>query len=187
MSIGDIGQNMLIGVISGIISSIIVTRAFMIIQGYLNEFAQIRVIALKIYRADIFLRVIASQASKYVTYEKNPNNVIREIADFHKEAIFVNEILKEIRDECLFSQYSYKTLEEYKKVVKAAFINNIDDIETCSVDELGDFATCTSRLDDEYKKLDKRKTNDILKILLKDIIIWIFSIGFLLVSLILIA
>lgn len=49
MSIGDVGQNMLIGVISGIISSIIVTRAFMIIQGYLNEFAQIRVIALKIY------------------------------------------------------------------------------------------------------------------------------------------
>ena len=69
MSIGDIGQNMLIGVISGIISSIIVTRAFMIIQNYLNEFAQIRVIALKIYRADIYLHVIASQASKYVIYE----------------------------------------------------------------------------------------------------------------------
>lgn len=83
--------------------------------------------------------------------------MIREIADFHKEAIFVNEILKEIRDECLFSQYSYKTLEVYKKVVKAELINNIDDIETCSVDELGDFATCTSRLGDEYKKIDKRK------------------------------
>lgn len=62
MSLSDIGQNMLIGVISGIVSSIIVTRVFMIIQGYLNEFVQIRVIALKIYRADIYLHVIASQA-----------------------------------------------------------------------------------------------------------------------------
>ena len=93
-----------------------------------------------------------------------------------------------MRDECLFSQYSYNTLEEYKNGVKAAFINNIDDIETCSVDELGNFATQTSRLDDEYKKIDKRKrTNDIMKMILKDITIWIFSIGVLLVSLILIA
>ena len=84
MSIGDIGQNMLIGVVSGIISSVIVTRTFMIIQGYLNEFAQIRIIALKIYRVNIYLPVIVSQASKYVTYEQNPNQMIREIADFHK-------------------------------------------------------------------------------------------------------
>lgn len=188
VGIGDIGQNMLIGVVSGIISSVIVTRTFMIIQGYLNEFAQIRIIALKIYRVNIYLHVIVSQASKYVTYEENPNKMIREIADFHKEAVFVNKILKEVRDECLFSQYSYNTLEEYKNGVKAAFINNIDDIETCSVDELGNFATQTSRLDDEYKKIDKRKrTNDIMKMILKDITIWIFSIGVLLVSLILIA
>lgn len=187
MSIGDIGQNMLIGVISGIISSIIVTRAFMIIQGYLNEFAQIRVIALKIYRADIYLHVIASQASKYVTYEENPNKMIREIADFNKEATFVNRILEEARDECLFSEYSYNTLEKYRNSVKAAFINIIDDIETCSVDELGNFVTQTSGLYDEYKKIDKRKTNDILQIILKDITILIFSIGVLLASIILIA
>lgn len=187
MSIGDIGQNMLIGVISGIISSIIVTRAFMIIQSYLNEFAQIRVIALKMYRADIYLHVIASQASKYVTYEENPNKMIKEIADFNKEAIFVNKIIEEVRDECLFSQYSYNTLEEYRNGVKLALINSIDDIETCSVDELGNFATRTSGLYDEYKKIDKRKRNDILKIILKDITIWVFSIGVLLVSLILIA
>lgn len=187
MSIGDIGQNMLIGVISGIISSIIVTRTFMIIQSYLNEFAQIRVIALKIYRADIYLHVIVSQASKYVTYEENPNKMIREIADFNKKAIFVNKILEEVRDECFFSQYSYNTLEEYRNGVKEALINYIDDIETCSVDELGNFATRTSGLYDEYKKIDKTKKNDILKIILKDITIWIFSIGALLVSLILIA
>ena len=137
---------------------------------------------------NIYLHVIVSQASKYVTYEENPNKMIREIADFHKEAVFVNKILKEVRDECLFSQYSYNTLEEYKNGVKAAFINNIDDIETCSVDELGNFAIQTSRLDDEYKKIDKRKrTNDIMKMILKDITIWIFSVGVLLVSLILIA
>lgn len=187
MSIADIGQNMLIGVISGIISSIIVTRAFMIIQSYLNEFAQIRVIALKIYRADIYLRVIVSRASKYVTYEENPNKKIREIADFNKEAIFVNKIIEEVRDECLFSQYSYDTLEKYRNGVKAALINNIDDIETCSVDELENFATHTFGLYDEYKKIDKRKRNDILKIILKDITIWIFSIGVLFVSLILTA
>lgn len=185
MGISDIGQNMLIGVISGIISSIIVTRAFMIIQSYLSEFAQIRIIALKMYRADIYLHVIASQASKYVTYEENPDKIIGEIADFNKEAIFVNKIIEEVRDECLFSQYSYNTLEEYRNTVKAALINNIDDIETCSIDELGNFATRISEIYDEYKKIDKRK--DILKIILKDITIWIFSIGVLFVSLMLIA
>lgn len=187
MSISGIGQNMLIGVISGIISSIIVTRAFMIIQSYLSEFAQIRIIALKMYRADIYLHVITSQTSKYVTYEENPDKMIREIADFNKEAIFINKIIEEVRDECLFSQYSYNTLEEYRNGVKATLINNVNDIETCNVDELGNFATRISGLYDEYIKIDKRKRNDILKIILKDITLWIFSIGVLLVSLILIA
>lgn len=187
MSISDIGQNMLIGVVSGIISSIIVTRAFMIIQCYLSEFAQIRIIALKVYRADIYLHVITSQASKYVTFEENPDKIIREIADFNKEAIFVNKIIEEVRDECLFSQYSYNTLEEYRNTVKAALINNIDDIETYSIDELGNFATRISGIYDEYKKIDKRKRKDISKIILKDITIWIFSIGVLFVSLMLIA
>ncbi len=112
--------------------------------------------------------------------------MIREIADFNKEALFVNKILEEIRDECLFSQYSYNTLEKYRTGVKAAFINIIDDIETCNVDEIENLASRTSELYDEYKKIDKRKINDILKIIFKDITIWIFSIGVLLVSLILI-
>ncbi len=187
MSISDIGSNMLIGVMSGIISSIIVTRVFMIIQSYLDELAQIRIIALKIYRADIYLRVITSQASKYDSYEENPNKMIGEIANFNKETKFVNKILEEVRDECLFSQYSHNTLEKYREDVKEEFKQNIDDIETYNVDELGNFAIRTSKLYDEYKKINKRKINDILKIILKDITIWIFLIGILIVSLILIA
>ena len=70
MNISDIGSNVLIGIVSGIVSSIIVTRIFMLIQSYLDEFRQIRIVALKIYRADVYLRMIISQASKYVSYEK---------------------------------------------------------------------------------------------------------------------
>lgn len=36
MNIGETGCNLLIGIISGMISSIIVTRAFMLIQEYLD-------------------------------------------------------------------------------------------------------------------------------------------------------
>ena len=92
MNISDIGSNMLIGIISGFISSIIVTRTSMLMQSYLDEFRQISIVALKIYRVDIYLRVIISQASKYVTYEKDHNKMIGEIADFSKEAKFINRI-----------------------------------------------------------------------------------------------
>lgn len=78
--------------------------------------------------------------------------MIREIADFDKEAKFVNKIWEEVRDECLFSQYNHNTLEKYRDDVEAEFRRNIDDIETYNVDELGNFANPTSKLYDEYKK-----------------------------------
>ena len=187
MSISDIGSNMLIGVVSGVISSIIVTRVFMLIQSYLDEFTQIRIVALKVYRVDVYLRVIISQASKYVAYETNPNIMIGEIADFKKKAEFINKIFDEIREECLFSQYNYKSLVKYRVDVKGGFEQGIDDIETYNVNELRNLMTRTSELYDEYQKINKSKTNDILKLILKDITIWIILIGVVIVSLILIA
>lgn len=187
MNISDIGSNILIGVISGIISSIIVTRTFMLIQSYLDEFRQIRIVALKIYRANVYLRVIVSQASKYVSYEENPNKMISKIADFHKEAQFVNKIFEEIREECLFSQYSYSTLEKYRDEVKSEFQQTIDDIEVHNVNELEYLMTKTSKLFDKYKEINDGKINHILKLILKDITIWIVLIVTLAVSLILIA
>lgn len=187
MIISNIGSNILIGIASGVISSIIVTRAFMLVQSYLDEFRQIRVVALKIYRADVYLRVIISQASKYVSYEKNPNKIVGKIADFNKEAKFVNKIIKEIREECLFSQYSYSTLEKYRDKIKMEFQQKIDDIETYNVNGLENIMSRTSKLYDEYKKINEGKINDILKIILKDTTMWIMLIVIIFISLILIA
>lgn len=187
MDISDIISNILIGIISGGISSIIVTRAFMLIQSYLDEFTQIRIVALKIYRADIYLRVITSQASKYVSYEKNPNIMIRKIANFNKEIKFINKILEEIREECLFSQYNCKTLEKYRDEIKGKFEQNIDDVATYNVNELENLLARTSELYDEYQKINKGKMNDILKLILKDITIWIILVGIVIASLILVA
>lgn len=187
MSISDIGSNLLIGIISGIISSIIVTRTSMVIQSYLDEFREIRIVVLKIYRVDIYLRIIISQASKYISYEENHNIRIREIADFSKEAKFINKIYEEIREESLFSQFSYKSLDEYRDKIKCVFKNNIDDIEMCNVSELGDLISGTSSLCDEYNRINKSKTNVILKIIVKDIVTWIILVSAIAVSLILIA
>lgn len=187
MNISDVGINLLIGIASGIISSIIVTRAFMLIQDYIEQLGKIEVMVLKIYRIDIYLRVIISQAQKYISYEENSKLAVGEIADFQKEASFLNTLFEQLREESMFFVCDYTSLEQYRCAVKSTFQQPINDILTYNVDELLNYNQKVSELYTEYEEIKSNRKKEIMAIVIKDVTILVVAIGALLLSLILIA
>lgn len=111
--------NLLIGIWGGLVSSVIVSKVFMLIQDYYSKYGDIKKYILILYRIQIYLKVVSSRLSKTITYENNQNCPI---GKEDKDVFRIEKLVDDIYPEILYSKYKEKELESTRNSTR--FIQN---------------------------------------------------------------
>lgn len=158
--------NLLIGIWGGLVSGVIVSKVFMLIQDYYSKYGDIKKYILILYRIQIYLKVVSSRFSKTITYENNQNCPI---GKEDKDVFRIEKLVDDIYPEILYSKYKEKELESTRNSIKEiAHGLNIKYAYECSVEELQEISEKIEKILSSFSKIENSRMIFVIGHCLKD-------------------